>query len=480
MTFRLRLAALCCAALLVALIVALLAAYVSESSALHAELDRLLQARAAQVSPDVVQEVLAAAELLPKQRGRLGSGGAAAPQAAPKSRSRLTGPGFVGLVLVTSSGAQAPAPSLPPSLVSVARTVAARHGPATYRTVSSGREGERAYIFPAAGAVAGVITAPTAQVDASLSDLRARFAVILLFALIIVAGLALLVSYRAMRPIAQLTETAERVVATGDLRARVPNTDGHGDELSRLTTMINRMLHVLQGSVDAQRQLVADASHELRTPLTALIANLQLLDEPNGFAAPDAGTLLATARVQAEDLAVLVNDVVELARGAMPPAQVEAVRLDLIAGRALGRARGRHPGVAFTARLAPCTVCGDAELLERGIANLLDNAAKWSPPGGRIELLVERRAVRVSDEGPGIPAEDLPHVFDRFYRAAGARGLPGSGLGLAIVKQIAEQHGGSVAAANGDRGAILTIHLPSMGPRTEQAGEPLRDRSDVA
>ena len=139
---------------------------------------------------------------------------------------------------------------------------------------------------------------------------------------------------------------------------------------------------------------------------------------------------------------------------------LEDVRLDLVAMAALEHVQSRAGGVSFTTRVAPCRVRGDAELLERAVANLLDNAVKWSGPEGCVKLVVDRGEVTVADDGPGIAPADIPFVFDRFYRAANARGRPGSGLGLAIVRQVAELHGGSVTATSTERGAVLRLALP--------------------
>jgi two-component system sensor histidine kinase MprB len=224
---------------------------------------------------------------------------------------------------------------------------------------------------------------------------------------------------------------------------------------------MNEMLAALENSVGSQRQLVADASHELRTPLTTLVTNLQLLDEPGGLAATDAHELVANARVEAEGLATLVSDLVELARDSRVEIHMTDVRLDLVAAAASERI-GRHAdNVDFRTDLSPCMVRGDADLLDRAIGNLLDNAGKWTPPGGTVKLTVHDGQVTVTDEGPGFSEPDVPHVFDRFYRSTSARGQPGSGLGLAIVRQIAELHDGTVSASNADRGASVRIALPT-------------------
>jgi two-component system, OmpR family, sensor histidine kinase MprB len=468
-SFRTRLTLLCAAALAVALGAALAVAYASERSSLGRELDSLLRARAAQVTPDVVQEVLAANELLPKQRksGAAASGGAGkaggSAGRAGALRTVAVGIGLSDLVLVTESGDLAPASTsvrTVRALDSIARAVAARRSSATFRTLSVSGARVRAYIFFAGPGVAGEVRAPLAQLDASLRDLRLRFGLIALGAVLLVAVLAALVARQAMRPVAALTEAAENVVETGDLRARVPPVTRARDELARLAQTMNEMLAALENSVGSQRQLVADASHELRTPLTTLITNLQLLDEPGGLTATDAHELVANARVEAEGLAALVSDLVELARDSRVEIHLADVRLDLVAAAAAERIQRHADNVEFRTDLSPCTVRGDADLLDRAIGNLLDNAGKWTPPRGTVKLTVHDGQVAVTDEGPGFSEADLPHVFDRFYRSTSARGRPGSGLGLAIVRQIAELHDGTVSASNTDRGATVRIVLP--------------------
>jgi two-component system sensor histidine kinase MprB len=261
-----------------------------------------------------------------------------------------------------------------------------------------------------------------------------------------------------------LTAATEHVAATQDLSRRIDV--GGDDELARMARSFNTMLAALDGARVAQRQLVADASHELRTPLTAVRTSIEALARAPG-AVPEAErvAVLATAQVQLEDLSVLVGDLVDLARPAEPTAgeEVEEVRLDLLVGEAVERARRHAPGTTFRLDARESLVSGVPSRLHRAVANLLDNAVKHGGADGVVEVEVDGGEVQVRDHGPGIAAEDLPHVFDRFYRARGARGLPGAGLGLAIVRQVAEAHGGSVraeaVAAGG--GARLVLSLPS-------------------
>ena len=272
------------------------------------------------------------------------------------------------------------------------------------------------------------------------------------------AVLARLAAGRVLRPVGRLTETVERIRATGDLSAPI-ETPGQ-DEISRLGQAFAAMTAALDESVGAQRRLVADASHELRTPLTSLITNLELLaEQPRDASAP---ALIAAALAEAGELRVLINDLVELARYGQASFHIEDVRLDLLAGRVAARAAGRAPGLAYQLDVQPTLVCGDPDALERAIGNLVDNALKWSPPGGRIRISAADGTVEVSDDGPGIPAADLPYIFDRFYRSATARALPGSGLGLAIVRKIADMHGGTVEAIPLRHGVKFRISVPEI------------------
>jgi two-component system sensor histidine kinase MprB len=224
------------------------------------------------------------------------------------------------------------------------------------------------------------------------------------------------------------------------------------------------MLAELERAVDAQRQLVADASHELRTPLTSLRTNIEVLAHPNGLPGVDRRRLLADVVAQLDELATLVGNLVDLARDEEPGPTDESLRLDLLATDAVERARRRAPDRSFSTEFEPCVVRGVRERLDRALDNLLDNAAKWSPEDGEVEVTVTSDGeVCVCDHGPGIDPVDAPRVFDRFYRSAGARGTAGSGLGLAIVRQVAEAHGGSAEAevAPGG-GALLRISLPAV------------------
>jgi two-component system sensor histidine kinase MprB len=301
---------------------------------------------------------------------------------------------------------------------------------------------------------------PLTEVDDALANLRLGLALGSLAVIALAAFLARYATRHAVRPVTDLTETAEHVARTRDLSRRI-ETQGE-DELARLAASFNTMLEALDHSQRAQRRLVADASHELRTPLTSLRTNLEVLGTPGALPEADRERLRADLVAQIEELGELVGDLIELARDGEPNGEPhEELRLDELVGDAVERARRHAPAAAFTTELEPCVTTGARGRLDRAVANLLDNAAKWSPPGGTVEVALRDGELTVRDHGPGIAAADLPHVFDRFYRATAARGRAGSGLGLAIVRHVAEGHDGTVRAeAAPGGGALLRLALP--------------------
>jgi len=302
------------------------------------------------------------------------------------------------------------------------------------------------------------IARPLTEMDETLSRLRLFLIAIALSGIGIAAGLGLVVSRAALTPVRRLTETAESVTETGDLSQRIEV--GGRDELSRLATSFNTMLAGLEDSNRAQRQLVADASHELRTPLTSLRTNIEVLVGDRALPAEERSRLLSDVVEQLGEMTTLIAGLIELARAEQQTARPEDVRLDLVVANAIERIQRNRPSVAFKAWLEESVVQGVPATIDRAIGNLIDNAAKWSPPGGEIEVDVRDGQVSVRDHGPGIADEDLPYVFDRFYRARSARGMPGSGLGLAIVRQVADTHGGEIVAEQAEGGGTrMTLRL---------------------
>ena len=268
------------------------------------------------------------------------------------------------------------------------------------------------------------------------------------------------VARNGLRPVRRLTGAVESIARTEDLRPLPVEGD---DEIARLATAFNHMLAALAASRDRQRRLVADAGHELRTPLTSLRTNLDLLAQAGPDLPEDARSeLIEDVRAQIGELTTLIGDLVELARDdPMATTVVETVDLEDVVDRALARVRRRAPGVVFDSATESWWLTGDAGGLERAVTNLLDNAAKWSPEGGTVTVRLAHGVLTVDDEGTGISEEDLPHVFERFWRSRESRAMPGSGLGLAIVAQVVERHAGTVDAGRSPSGgARMTVTMP--------------------
>jgi len=300
---------------------------------------------------------------------------------------------------------------------------------------------------------------------ANADDGALRTAALLLSALTIAAGavtygLARLTAGRVLRPIARLTRGAEQIAKTTNLSARMGATGR--DEVGRLGASFDTMLAALEDSVTAQRRLVADASHELRTPLTSLTTNLDLLEDGDGLGDPHAPALVRAAREQAGELNHLITDLLDLARYGEAVPHREVVRLDLLTADVVCRRQQRSPGVTVHTALEACLVHVDPAAVDRAIVNLIDNAIKWSPSGGNVHVDVGAGKVSVTDDGPGIAAEDVPHIFERFYRASAARGMPGAGLGLAIVGQVAQANGGTVDVRTGSAGSTFILAFPPL------------------
>jgi len=320
---------------------------------------------------------------------------------------------------------------------------------------------------------------PLTEVNELLGHLRLILVLLSLGGILLAALLGRLVARAAMLPVRRLTRAAEHVAETQDLSQRI--APAGVDEIGRLAVSFNAMLDALErsmgaldASVHAQRQLVADASHELRTPVTSLRTNIEILQQARDIDGSEHERLLDDVVQQIEELTLLVNDLIDLARGEEQRADAEDVRLDMVVEEAVERARrwpilNRSPTTPLHTALEPVLLSGVAARLERAVANLIDNAVKYSPAGEPVEIELRAGELTVRDYGQGISAEDMPHVFDRFYRGAEARGRPGSGLGLAIVRQVVIQHGGTVAAERAPGGGtLMRVRLPGAEP-LEQA-----------
>ncbi|MEU9502203.1 HAMP domain-containing sensor histidine kinase [Streptomyces sp. NPDC048196] len=322
------------------------------------------------------------------------------------------------------------------------------------------------------------VAVPMKQVTDPLNQLALVLLVVAGVGVLGAATAGLWVARAGLKPVDRLTAAVEHVARTQDLAIRIP-IDGE-DEIARLSRSFNSMTSALAASRDLQQQLIADAGHELRTPLTSLRTNIDLLvrSEQSGRPIPpaDKAALLASVKAQMGELAALIGDLQELSRPPEPgQSAVGVVALHEIVGSALERARLRGPSLTLTADVAPWYVRAEAAALERAVVNLLDNAVKFSPPGGTVEVRLAGGELTVRDHGPGIPRDELPHVFERFWRSPSARSLPGSGLGLSIVARTAEQAGGAVRLRSADLGgteAVLTLPGAPTPPPAGPAPRP--------
>ncbi len=338
------------------------------------------------------------------------------------------------------------------------------------RTVTADEIRYRVVAVPSGSGTALVLAQSLEPNDRTLAKLGL---VLLVFGLAGVAGAAFagwVVARNGLRPVRRLTHATEEIARTEQLE---PIDVEGSDEIARLASAFNAMLLALSTSRDRQRQLVVDAGHELRTPLTSLRTNVDLLRQANergGLAPSSRAELLEDVRFQIEELTNLIVDLVELARDEPMPVALECVDLAEITDRAVTRVRRRAPALRFVVHTEPWWLTGESGALERAITNLLDNAAKWSPPGGTVSVELGAGRLLVNDEGHGIADEDLPHVFDRFYRSKESRTMPGSGLGLSIVRQVVERHGGSVSAGNNEAGgAAIWLRLPGSPDQADAA-----------
>jgi two-component system, OmpR family, sensor histidine kinase MprB len=429
-TVQTRLSLVAALAVAVAVALASLVAYFAVSSNLHGQIDGSLQ--------HVIEEVQYRDQ---PQYGQF-----------PTITERFRQDGY--LELVSSGGAIGHVAGQEPS-VPVDQAV---------RDVADGRRGAFLDDHHVGNTHLRVITAPLVpgvaiqaartlnETDSALETLRLLLVATTVGGCVLAAGLGAFVSRAALAPVRRFTERTESIATTRDLGSRLPVTGR--DELGRLAHSFNTTLEALEQSASAQRQLVADASHELRTPLASLRTNIEVLQRGDSLAIPERQELLNDVVEQLNELTLLVGDIVELARqGEQGGGEAfEEVRLDELAGEAVSRAQRHASGVQFTTDLQPCLVKGSPQRLDRALSNLLDNAAKWSPKDKPVEVTVRDGELTVADHGPGFDIEDLPFVFDRFYRADSARRMPGSGLGLAIVRQVCEAHGASVTAENANGG----------------------------
>jgi two-component system sensor histidine kinase MprB len=315
--------------------------------------------------------------------------------------------------------------------------------------------------------VAIVIERSLSEHNATLAHLRVVLAIVGGIGIALAALLGWFVARTTLAPVRRLTAAAEHVAATNDLAARID--DSRRDELGSLARSFNAMLGALDGtmralddSARAQRQLVADASHELRTPVTSLRTNIEFLQQSAELEPEEHRRLICDVVTQLEELSELVSDLIELARHDEQIAEpLEEVRLDILVGEAIERAQLHAPDARFDVKLEETIVSAVPSRLGRAVNNLLDNAVKFAGTDAPIEVRLEHGELAIRDHGPGIDPEELPHVFDRFFRGSRSRPLPGSGLGLAIVRQVVERYSGTVSAGPAPGGGtIVRVRMP--------------------
>jgi two-component system sensor histidine kinase MprB len=317
-----------------------------------------------------------------------------------------------------------------------------------------------------------VVSHSLADANSTLDELRLILVILTLGGIALAALLGWFVARTALAPVRRLTATVQHVAATRDLGERID--ERRRDELGSLARSFNSMLRVLDETVHKldesarmQRRLVADASHELRTPVTSVRTNIEILERAADMPVAERNHLIGDVVEQLEELSALINDLIELARDDEHIDSREEVRFDILVTEAIDRARRHAPHVRFEVNLEKTLVNGVPARLDRAVNNLLDNAVKFAGTEEPIEVRLHGGELEIRDHGPGIDAEDMPHVFDRFFRGARSRSRPGSGLGLAIVRQVAELHAGSVsvAAAPGG-GTVVRLRVPISSWRT--------------
>lgn len=450
MSLRARLALAAVIAVMVSVGLTSVAVLVSSGRTLRSEVDDSLRSRL-----EVVSAPLRGGGREPEPSIRLPRLGAAGGHTQLISR--------FGVVRVVAGDDEA----IPPSTAAIA--LAARGGPDLLETVEV--EGLNVRVLTSAWRVGSAVQVarPLDELESSLARLRRLLVGIMIGAGALAGLVALGLVRTALRPLHALSGTVERISRTGDLTTRVEVTGR--DELGRLAISFNGMLAALEEALSAQRTLIADVSHELRTPLTSLRTNIEVLRRADGLSAEDQDRLTRDIDMQIAELSELIRDVIDLgrdrARGPVP----ESVELDEIVAIAVEQARTHWPEVVFRTRLESSAVQGDQEMIARAVGNLVDNAAKHG--GNEVVVVVHDGEITVQDDGPGIAPADLPHVFDRFWRAPSARAKTGSGLGLAIVAQVARAHGGSVTVDSTPSRTTFRLKLgggPVSGPEDPSSG----------
>jgi two-component system, OmpR family, sensor histidine kinase MprB len=473
---RMRIAGVAGVAVALAVVVVAVSLYLAVRSDLRGQIDESLSQRA---------QIFASSARLPGGPATFAPGrpprDSRTPGAFPKAIQPARFGGATGYVqFVSAAGAvdaprgQGATPEIPPDARDEAiassgsgrvlsdRTVKGTH----LRVLTLGTTGAAGAARSGATRGAVMIARPLSEVDKELNRILLILLIVGVAGVALAAMLGALVARTALAPIVRFTRRTESLAGELNLSERLQVSGG--DELERLATSFNTTLDALQGALSAQRQLIADASHELRTPISSLRANIQTLEDAERLAPAEQLRLRADIVEELDELTALVGDVVELARGSRAESERADVRVDEIVVDAIARTR-RRGELEIASDLQPTVVRGEPDRISRAVSNLLDNARKWSPPQGLVEVTLRDGVLTVRDHGPGFSPGESAKVFERFYRAEGARKLPGSGLGLAIVRQAAEAHDGYAKAANAPGGgACLQV---SFGAPLAIAGD---------
>ena len=330
--------------------------------------------------------------------------------------------------------------------------------------VTTATVGEDSYRVRTVGLQRGALQVARSldETERVLQALRTRILLWTAIVVVVASGVGWWMASRVTASLRRLTSAAEHGGTTGRLDVRVGGVGD--DEVGRLGTAFDRMLDALRRSRDDQQRLVEDAGHELRTPLTSLQMNLDALERYPSMGESDRDAILADLQAETHELTQLVDEIVTVASGAQADEPVGAVDLLEIVRDVAARFE-RRTGHPIHVTGTPEPVLGQRSALSRAVSCLLDNACKFDRGDEPIEVVVANRTVTVSDHGPGIPADELDRVFDRFHRAETARALPGSGLGLSIVRDVARRHGGDAFAAAADAGgARVGFSVAAMPP----------------
>ena len=367
---------------------------------------------------------------------------------APQGRGPRRGPSrSVVAQVVAPDGTVTPLGASAVRLPVTGTTLAIAAGSASGRTdvTETDVDGESYRILTVARSGGGALQVGVEVEDTEhvLADMAREIALASTAVLVIAAGVGWLLARRITRRLEALAGVAEDVSVHGGVDRQVL-VDG-SDEVARLASAFNTMLTRLAAARDAQERLIQDAAHELRTPLTSLRTNASVLRRI-GELPPDArNRLVDDVQGETRELSHLVDELVELALARRTDESDQIVDLRALADGAAARVE-RRTGRQVRVDADGTAVRGRRQGLERALGNLLENAAKFDDSDAPVEVHIRGGRVTVLDRGPGIDAADADRVFDRFYRADGARGLPGSGLGLSIVDDVARAHGGTVFA----------------------------------